>query len=90
VAELPLAAADLQLNKTVTAVQTLNPGLIDPAGRVTVSTADGSTHRFNHVVLTTPLGWLKKNKHIFTPALDARVANAIDAVSVGHLEKVWK
>jgi len=38
--------------------------------------------------MTTPLGWLKRNKEGFTPSLDRRLLDAIDSISVGHLEKV--
>jgi hypothetical protein len=35
-----------------------------------------------------PLGFLKRNKDIFKPSLPPRLLAGIDAVSVGHLEKV--
>lgn len=38
--------------------------------------------------MTTPLGWLKHNRDIFDPPLPPRISSGIDAVSVGHLEKV--
>lgn len=42
---------------------------------------------FDEVVVTAPLGWLKRNKHVFTPGLPTRLEAAIDAISYGHLDK---
>lgn len=53
-----------------------------------VVTDDGRSQTFDGVVMTTPLGWLKRNKEGFTPSLDRRLLDAIDSISVGHLEKV--
>jgi hypothetical protein len=39
-------------------------------------------------VVTTPLGWLKKNKHAFEPPLPSRFSGAIDSIGYGSLEKV--
>ena len=55
---------------------------------MTVVTEDGRRQAFDGVVMTTPLGWLKLNKDGFTPSLDRRLLDAIDSISVGHLEKV--
>lgn len=60
------------------------------AGRVTVSTAAGEKQVFDDVVLTAPLGWLKRNKDkAFTPALPARLSQAIDNINYGRLEKLY-
>jgi hypothetical protein len=58
------------------------------ASGVTVVTGDGNRQVFDGVVMTTPLGWLKRNKAAFMPGLGRRLLNAIDSISVGHLEKV--
>lgn len=56
--------------------------------KVTVTTDKGEKLDFDEVVMTTPLGWLKKNKSAFEPPLPKRVAKAIDSISYGCLEKV--
>ncbi|TQV91292.1 flavin containing amine oxidoreductase domain-containing protein [Cordyceps javanica] len=58
-------------------------------GKVTVQLRDGKSHKFDEVVLTTPLGWLQKNKSVaFNPPLPPSLTTAIDAISYGSLEKV--
>jgi hypothetical protein len=56
---------------------------------VEVTTQDGNRHLFDEVVVTTPLGWLKKNRHAFDPPLPSRVAKAIVNIGYGCLEKVY-
>ena len=47
--------------------------------KVQVTTNDGSVESFEEVVVSCPLGWLKKNKErVFSPALPARLSEAID------------
>ncbi|KAI9813511.1 MAG: hypothetical protein M1832_006309 [Thelocarpon impressellum] len=88
IAELPLSRAEVQLNERVVSIEAAEDAR--PAGRaVVLRTADGETQSFDEVVLTTPLGWLKRNKAAFSPALPARLSQAIDGVSVGNLEKVF-
>lgn len=57
--------------------------------QVTVSTASGDRFTFDDVVVTCPLGWLKNNTNVFTPALPHRLQQAIDSISYGRLEKVF-
>ncbi len=59
-------------------------------GQVILKTEKGESFSFDEVLMTTPLGFLKRNKHIFKPSLPPRLLAGIDAVSVGHLEKVSK
>jgi protoporphyrinogen oxidase len=61
---------------------------LDKNGGVQLSTSTGSISEFDGVVMTTPLGWLKRNLDAFEPALSSRVVQAINSISVGHLEKV--
>lgn len=56
---------------------------------VHVETSRGTTHAFDHVVVTTPLGWLKTNQDRFEPQLPARLAKAIKCISYGSLDKVY-
>ncbi|KAF7946940.1 uncharacterized protein EAE97_004189 [Botrytis byssoidea] len=56
---------------------------------ITVFIDDGKSLEFDEVVMTTPLGWLKKNKQAFQPALPTRFLSAIDSLGYGCLEKVY-
>ena len=57
------------------------------SSKVEVRTRDGEAHIFDEVVVTTPLGWLKRNKNAFEPRIDDELLMSIDAISIGHLEK---
>ncbi|GAB7365693.1 hypothetical protein MBLNU230_g7032t2 [Neophaeotheca triangularis] len=54
-----------------------------------IQTADGQVHSFDEVVVTCPLGWLKRNKAAFHPPLLPRLSSAIDHVGYGTLDKVY-
>jgi hypothetical protein len=56
--------------------------------QVTVELEDGKKLAFDEVVMTAPLGWLKKNKGAFSPELPSRLTQGIDAIGYGHLDKV--
>lgn len=43
---------------------------------------------FDEVVLTTPLGWLKRNEGAFEPELPDGMKQAIASIGYGHLDKV--
>ena len=89
IAEAALASADIRFNKKVVSIEGSEDGR-DANHPVLLRTADGLTHSFDEVVLTTPLGWLKRNKTVFSPGLPPRLSEAIDNVSVGYLEKVGR
>ena len=55
---------------------------------VTVTTADGSSHRATHVVVTVPLGVLKAGSIRFDAPLAAAKQEAIDQLGWGAFEKV--
>lgn len=80
-------SADIHFNKVVIGIETLEDAR-DQNSRVLLRTDDGCVQSFDEVILTTPLGWLKRNKSAFSPILPPRLSQAIDNVSVGHLEKV--
>ena len=88
VAKLPLAKAEMQFSKTVTSIESLEE-IVDDGRYVAIETADGQTQHFDEVVVTAPLGWLKRNKEAFVPALPTRLSQAVDSVSYGQLEKVY-
>ncbi|KAI9803094.1 MAG: hypothetical protein M1833_001164 [Piccolia ochrophora] len=87
VAELPLKVAELQLNKKVIQIECVVNGR-DGAWTL-VETQNGETQYFDEVVITAPLGWLKRNEHAFTPGLSPEMSHAIASISYGHLEKVY-
>lgn len=60
----------------------------ESSGLVEVKTEGGQTLAFDDVVVTCPLGWLKKNKQAFEPKLPPRFEQAVDAIGYGGLEKV--
>ncbi|KAJ4249346.1 hypothetical protein NW757_007925 [Fusarium falciforme] len=62
---------------------------MNPEEKVKVQTQSGQALDFDEVVVTAPLGWLKRNLNAFEPALPARMTKAIDAISYGCLEKVY-
>lgn len=85
-AAVPLAKAEVQLRVKVVGIASSEA----EAGRscVTVETHGGIKQTFDGVIVTIPLGCLKRSKQIFHPPLTTGLTAAIDAISVGHLEKV--
>lgn len=63
----------------------------DPSARhqITLTTATGERAQFDEVVVTCPLGWLKRNKSVFSPDLPPRLTQAIDNISYSRLEKIY-
>ena len=87
IAKVAREKANIRLEERV--VKITAPAQRD-AGKITVETERGESLHFDDLLVTTPLGWLKNNQDAFTPALPARICSGIDAISVGHLEKVCK
>lgn len=57
---------------------------------VSITTDDGTVQSFDALIVTTPLGWLKSNaSEVFSPPLPTNILQAIAAISVGHLEKIF-
>ena len=56
--------------------------------KVEVTTKNGWNKEFDEVVFTAPLGWLKRNKGSFEPALPTRISQSIDNLGYGNLDKV--
>ncbi|KAK0710668.1 hypothetical protein B0H67DRAFT_583178 [Lasiosphaeris hirsuta] len=82
-----LEGATLRLNTLVVGVKT-------PEARwreqpVVVTTEAGEDMSFDEVVMTTPLGWLKRHQDVFSPPLPQRLAVAINNISLSQLEKVF-
>lgn len=87
VAQTALSLAEIKFNTKVVGIEAPKDAR-DEKRSVVLRTDDGCEHLFDEVILTTPLGWLKRNKDSFTPSLPPRLSQAIDNISVGHLEKV--
>lgn len=60
----------------------------EPGEKVRVLTDGGETLEFDDVVVTAPLGWLKRNLDAFEPGLPRSLTKAIENISYGCLEKV--
>ncbi|KAI1159247.1 FAD/NAD(P)-binding domain-containing protein [Nemania serpens] len=61
----------------------------ETGGTLKVHTGSGETLEFDEVVFTAPLGWLKQHPDTFSPPLPARLAQAIENIGYGCLEKVY-
>ena len=61
----------------------------DSGQAVTAHMRDGRSSTFDEVIITCPLGWLKRNKDVFTPQLPTRISQAIDNLGYGNLDKVY-
>ncbi|KAL8769273.1 MAG: hypothetical protein Q9194_005491, partial [Teloschistes cf. exilis] len=87
------AKANIQLSTKVVSVDSSasgsNEDSDDGSSSVTVTTAQGTTSTYDEVVITVPLGYLKRNLSTFHPALPLHLQSAIDNISYGRLEKVY-
>lgn len=88
--EIVISGADLRLNAEVVHIENVESLESRPQKqRVRVTTRDGHMESFDQVVLTAPLGWLKRNRRVFSPELPLRISQAIDAIGYGNLEKIF-
>ncbi|KAL9009930.1 MAG: hypothetical protein Q9173_005084 [Seirophora scorigena] len=83
ISSVPLTQAYIQLNTTMACIEAFEDGLYP----ICLTTSEGKKQYFDDVVVTTPLGWLKKHKESIRP-LHPRIASAIESISFGRLEKV--
>jgi len=56
--------------------------------KVDVELTDRDPMSFDEVVMTTPLGWLKRNQDAFVPSLPPRLIQGIESIGYGTLDKV--
>ncbi|KAL8854172.1 MAG: hypothetical protein Q9221_001095 [Calogaya cf. arnoldii] len=56
---------------------------------VDVEAADGFRGVFDDVIVTAPLGWLKRNANVFRPALTPVISTAIRSLGYGNLDRVF-
>lgn len=78
----------VRFNQPITKIEA-SPRSFDPHHQVTLTTGSGERFQFDEVVITCPLGWLKRNKSAFVPSLPPRLLQAIDSISYGRLEKIY-
>ena len=80
-----LEKADIKFGHKVTRiVSEVNEG----THKVDVELADQDPVSFDEVVMTTPLGWLKRNQDAFVPSLPPRPIQGIESIGYGTLDKV--
>ncbi|PSK35901.1 Lysine-specific histone demethylase 1A [Elsinoe australis] len=84
VAKMALEKALIRLNTKVTHISPAQ-GSAPPS----LTTPDGATYSFDEVVVTTPLGWLKRNPSVFVPPLSRPIQDAINNLGYGCLDKVY-
>ncbi|KAH7050245.1 hypothetical protein B0J12DRAFT_573396 [Macrophomina phaseolina] len=90
IARPALEGADIKFGQRVKTIETIIDNEGNEDGAVKVHLADGSSAVFDEVVMTAPLGWLKRNKDTaFKPALPDRVSRAIDNLGYGCLDKFY-
>ncbi|RDW62679.1 flavin containing amine oxidoreductase [Coleophoma crateriformis] len=82
ISEPALGAADIKLSAKVT-------NIISGEDGTTVITDQLDEIKFDEIVVTAPLGWLKKNTNKFQPALPPRFLKAVDSIGYGCLEKAY-
>lgn len=80
--------AEIKLGSYIESIAT--PSSRSADSQVTLKTRDGQSVSFDEVVVTAPLGWLKKNHaDVFSPRLPSPLCAAIEHISLSHLEKVF-
>ncbi|KAG9695476.1 FAD/NAD(P)-binding domain-containing protein, partial [Aureobasidium melanogenum] len=57
--------------------------------KVKVEVEGGDKYEFDEVVMTAPLGWLKRNKNVFVDGMTPELDKAIDAIGYGSLDKIY-
>jgi monoamine oxidase len=80
-----LEGANILLNERVMKITTPSG---DSSKKISVTTEKGEVLEYDGLIVTTPLGWLKRNKEAFYPPLPERICRGIENISVGILEKV--
>jgi hypothetical protein len=84
VARPALEKAEVRLETKVSGIK----GRKTEGEKVEVQVEGGDKFEFDEVVMTAPLGWLKRNKGVFVDGLTEELDTAIDAIGYGALDKV--
>jgi hypothetical protein len=80
-----LEKAEVKLETKAAAIR----GRKEEGEKVEVQVEGGDKFEFDEVVMTAPLGWLKRNKDVFVDGLTEDLEKAIDAIGYGALDKVY-
>lgn len=81
--------ADIKLSTKVTGVRS-GDSSEQSHSKPIIETIDGSREEFDEVVVTAPLGYLKRNATtLFSPPLPSRLTKAIANIGYGNLDKVY-
>ena len=81
--------ADIHFNTEITSFGSFD-GTNWGERTASIQTAAGVEMQYDEVVITAPLGWLKKHKATaFREPLPQRISQAIDSIGYGRLEKVY-
>lgn len=75
--------ATLRLGCEVARITNRQGGIVD------IEATDGYRGSFENVIVTVPLGWLKRNENVFSPPLPLRISTAIHSLGYGNLDKVF-
>jgi hypothetical protein len=81
----PALKADVKFGHKVTKLVSHKTG---NDSRVTVELEGKDNETFDEVVMTAPLGWLKRNMAAFEPQIPKRLKEGIEAIGYGNLDKV--
>ena len=73
----------IRLNCEVTRIASNQTGLVK------VEAADDYQNVFDDVIVTAPLGWLKRNENVFLPPLTQEISHAIRDLGYGNLDRVF-
>jgi hypothetical protein len=87
VADKALKNAEILLRTKIVSIE--NTSCIEECRKVRVKTDDEHAFEFDDVVVTIPLGALKRGNPIFSPPLSPSITRAIHNTSYSRLEKVY-
>jgi Flavin containing amine oxidoreductase len=85
IAKPALKNAKLRLNCEVIRIENVGP----ESSGILVKAAGGFQSHFDQVIVTAPLGWLKRNQDVFRPTLPRTLSNAISNIGYGNLDKIF-
>lgn len=85
VARAALEKAEIRLETKVATITSRGEGGRERPGFMLDS---GEVVDFDEVVVTSPLGWLKRNRNAFVPGLTSDMEKAVDSLGYGSLDKV--
>ncbi|KAF2185683.1 amine oxidase [Zopfia rhizophila CBS 207.26] len=86
IAEPAVKGADIKFGHKVTKIISEEQ---EEGPQVKVEVEGRHALSFDEVVMTAPLGWLKRNQNAFEPEMHGRLRQAIDSIGYGHLDKVY-